>query len=228
MLSRTPSLESMYLLRRELFLAAERRSLHPLPPGLSSEAGVPLWEMGDLANLASRGDPANTVSAFELAHYLRYMLLRDADVFSMAVGLELRVPLLDHVFVETAVPLPGRWKRNDGRAKPLLLDAVGSRLPRWVGTQRKRGFTFPWRAWLMGPLQDGAHGALANRDVWRTVGVDEGKPEEMWFRFLGDDARVGASQIMALWVLAEYAQKLSLPAATAIPKKRIESTISPQ
>jgi asparagine synthase (glutamine-hydrolysing) len=201
----------MYLLRRELFLAAERRLLHRLPPESNGESGVPMWEIEDLASLSSVADPANTVSAFELAHYLRYMLLRDADVFSMAVGLELRVPLLDHVFVESAVPLPGRWKRNDGRAKPLLLDAVGPRLPNWVGTQRKRGFTFPWRAWLMGPLQDRAHRALANRDVWRTVGIKEEKPEEMWFRFLGDDARVGASQIMALWVLAEYAQKLALP-----------------
>jgi asparagine synthase (glutamine-hydrolysing) len=227
MFSRTPSFSSMYLLRRELFLAAERRLLHPLPDRSSAESGVPLWELDDLSSLASLADPANTVSAFELAHYLRYMLLRDSDVFSMAVGLELRVPLLDHLFVEAAVPLPGRWKRNEGRrAKPLLLDAVGPKLPSWVGAQRKRGFTFPWRAWLMGPLQERAHRALANRDVWRTVGIDEAKPEEMWFRFLGNDARVGASQIMALWVLAEYAQKLSLPVLTRPSRRPREATVA--
>ena len=210
MLTRTPSLESMYLLRRELFLSAERRALHARPESCDEESGVPEWEMDDLGGLGTKGDVGNTISAFELAHYLRYMLLRDADVFSMAVGLEVRVPFLDHVFVEAAVPLPGRWKGNDGRAKPLLLDAVGPRLPSWIATQRKRGFAFPWRAWLVGPLRDRAHAALANRDVWRTVGLTEEKPEEMWFRFLQDDARVGASQIVALWVLAEYAQAHSL------------------
>ena len=192
MLTRTPSLVSMYLLRRELFLASERRSLHPLPPGCNDESGVPEWELEDMVSLASKDDVANTISAFELSHYLRYMLLRDADVFSMSVGLELRVPLLDHRLVETAVPLPGRWKGNDGRAKPLLLDAVGPRLPGWVGAQRKRGFTFPWRAWLVGPLRDRAHAAVSNRDAWRTVGLDDTEPEQMWFRFLRDDARVSA------------------------------------
>jgi asparagine synthase (glutamine-hydrolysing) len=207
MLTRTPSIASMYLLRRELFLALERRALHALPSGWSEESGLAEEELADLATLASRtSDPANTISAFELAHYLRDMLLRDADVFSMAVGLELRVPLLDHAFVEAAVHLPGRWKKNDGRAKPLLLDAVGPRMPGWVGTQRKRGFTFPWRAWLTGPLRQRGGAALANRDVWRTVGIAEDEPEEMWRRFLANDARVGASQIVALWVLAEYAQ----------------------
>ena len=210
MLTRTPSLESMYLLRRELFLSAERRALHHLPPGCNEESGVPEREMRDLAALETKADVGNTISAFELAHYLRYMLLRDADVFSMAVGLEVRVPFLDHLFVEAAVPLPGRWKRNDGRAKPLLLDAVGARLPSWIATQRKRGFAFPWRAWLVGPLRNRAHAALANRDVWRTIGLSEEKPEEMWFRFLRNDARVGASQIVALWVLAEYAQAHTL------------------
>ena len=138
------------------------------------------------------------------------MLLRDADVFSMAVGLEIRVPLLDHAFVEAVAPLPGRWKKSDGRPKPLLLDAVGSRLPRSVHIRRKRGFTFPWHAWLLGPLRDRARKALGNGDVWRTVGLDETTPAKMWERFLEDDARVGASQIMALWVLAEYAQKHTL------------------
>jgi asparagine synthase (glutamine-hydrolysing) len=210
MLTRTPSLESMYFLRRELFLNAERRALHPRPAECNDEAGVPEWEFADLRALASKGDPANTVSAFELAHYLRYMLLRDADVFSMAVGLELRVPLLDHLFVETAVPLPGRWKKSDGRAKPLLLDAVGPRMPQWVGTQRKRGFTFPWRAWLIGPLRERAHAIVSNRDVWRVLGIEEEKPEEMWFRFLKNDARVTAAQIVALWTLAEFATRHTL------------------
>ncbi len=212
-LTRTPSAESLYLLRRELFLAAERRALQPLPVGSDEEAGVPdaeLVALGDLALTVANEDAANTVSAFELTHYLRDMLLRDADVFSMAVGLELRVPLLDHVFVEDAVALPGRWKRNDGRAKPLLVDAVGPRLPRWVATQRKRGFTFPWRAWLAGPLRERARAARADGDARRTVGLAAEEPERMWRRFLDDDPRVGASQVVALWVLAEYARMHTL------------------
>jgi asparagine synthase (glutamine-hydrolysing) len=215
LLHRDPSLASVYLLRRELFLAPERGALHPRPRGSDPSVGLPVAELAELASISSKADPTNAIAAYELAHYLRHMLLRDADVFSMAVGLEVRVPLLDHELVDVVAPLPGRWKRPaEARAKPLLLDAVGPRLPRSVETRKKRGFTFPWQGWLFGPLRDRARRALADRDVWRSLGVDEGAPGVMWQRFLAKDPRVGALQIIALWVLGEYAQRHSLlPAA---------------
>ena len=149
-------------------------------------------------------------SAFELSHYCRFMLLRDADVFSMACGLEVRVPLLDHQLVEEVAPLPGRWKRSDGRAKPLLIDAVGARLPASVELRTKRGFAFPWGAWLTGPLRERARDALADADMWRAIGVDGDVPRVMMDRFLARDPRVGPLQIIALWVLGEYVRRHGL------------------
>ena len=49
----------------------------------------------------------NQVSRLELAGYMAHMLLRDSDVFSMANGIEIRVPLLDHELVAAVVRLPG-------------------------------------------------------------------------------------------------------------------------
>jgi asparagine synthase (glutamine-hydrolysing) len=210
LLVRTPTLASMYLLRRELFLATERRALQRRPPASDAEVGIPTLEIEELAAVPSRADATNAISAFELAHYLRYMLLRDADVFSMACGLELRVPLLDHELVDAIAPLPGRWKRNGVRAKPLLLDAVGGRLPQSVETRRKRGFTFPWQAWLNGPLRERARSALDDADVWRSLGVEPATPGRMWRRFTEGDPRVSALQIIALWVLGEFATQHAL------------------
>ena len=101
-------------------------------------------------------DPFNQVSLFELSAYLRHMLLRDADVFSMAHGLEVRVPLLDHRLVELVAQMPGSFKQRDARPKPLLLDAVGPRLPALAWARGKQGFTFPWDGWLRGPLRQRA------------------------------------------------------------------------
>ena len=55
-------------------------------------------------------EPLNQVSQLELCFYLRNSLLRDTDVYSMAHGLEVRLPLLDHRLVEFVAPLPGTLK----------------------------------------------------------------------------------------------------------------------
>ena len=203
LLARPASTLEAYLVRRELLLPAERKALHngsgpvaevdrAVPPGLSRLSG------------------ANQVSVLELSNYMRDMLLRDGDVFSMAVGLELRVPLLDHVFVEGVVRLPGGWKAPDPRPKPLLLDAVGPALPASVPERRKRGFTFPWNAWLRGPMRNRVHRALNEPDVWRALNLDPAAPERLWRRFEAGDPRVGGLQVMALWVLQEYVNRYDL------------------
>jgi hypothetical protein len=76
-----------------------------------------------------------------------------------------RVPLLDTPLVEALVRLPQALKQNGGAPKPLLVKALGERLPALVRARReKRGFTFPFDAWLRA---DGA--ALRGRPAgdWR-------------------------------------------------------------
>jgi asparagine synthase (glutamine-hydrolysing) len=155
MFLREPSMLQMYLLRREQFLPEERRLLHPLPEESEPASGLPAAFAAELATRlhGADGDVERQVSACELSAYMGQMLLRDSDVFSMAHGLELRVPLLDHALVEEAVALPGAWKRPDPRPKPLLIDAVGGRLPRLTYAAPKRGFAFPWDAWLRSALR---------------------------------------------------------------------------
>src|SRR5207245_6396549 len=135
------------------------------------------------------------------------MLLRDADVFSMAHGLEVRVPLLDHRLVELVAQMPGSFKQRDSRPKPLLLDAVGPRLPALAWARGKQGFTFPWDGWLRGPLRQRAALAMRQGDVWRGLGIDPQGPSRLWSRFEGGDRRVAALQLLALLVLADYAAR---------------------
>jgi asparagine synthase (glutamine-hydrolysing) len=92
--------------------------------------------------------PLNRLSRLELAYYLKNTLLRDGDQMSMAVSLELRAPFLDHGVVESVVGMPARVKVRRGRQKPLLVDAVGARLPREIVQRPKRGFALPYQRWL--------------------------------------------------------------------------------
>jgi asparagine synthase (glutamine-hydrolysing) len=206
LVARPASTVESYLLRRELFLSPERRSLHDATwSGLEME--------GLLSTDLSRLSEPNQVSALELTSYMRDMLLRDADVFSMAVGLELRVPLLDHAVVDAVVQLPGKWKGPDPRPKPLLLDAVGPSLLPTVRERPKRGFTFPWTAWLRGPMRARARQSLNQKELWAAVGIDPQVPGVLWERFEEGDPIVGGLQIMALWVLQDYIARTQLALA---------------
>jgi asparagine synthase (glutamine-hydrolysing) len=209
-LGRPASLAQLYLLRRELALPDERRALHPLPAGSDPWCGLPGDVLAELDGAGRELDAVNQVSQLELTAYLRHMLLRDSDVFSMVHGLELRVPLLDHVLVEQSAGLPGAWKRPDPRPKPLLLDAVGRRMPASAVQAPKRGFTFPWPAWLRGPLQGLVRERLENRTVWERLGFAPETPPAMLRRFLRGDPRVPGLLLLALTVLADFAERHGL------------------
>jgi asparagine synthase (glutamine-hydrolysing) len=193
-----------YLLRRELFLPGRRRELGPLPEGSDRWAGVGSSVLERLQRQCAGLDRWNQVSALELTGYMREMLLRDSDVFSMVHGLELRVPLVDHVLVQEVARLPGSWKRPGPVPKPLLCDAVGPRLSQIPKMMPKRGFTFPWTAWLTGPLATHASEVLHDARVWKSLGLSPAAVAHTWDDFAAGYGDVSGLQILALVVLGDY------------------------
>jgi len=91
------------------------------------------------------GTPGDRISALELSRYMRNQLLRDADVMSMAQGLELRVPFLDNAVFDAVRVIPAALRHRAG--KRLLTSAV-TELPSWIVNQPKRGFLFPIERWI--------------------------------------------------------------------------------
>jgi len=200
---RSPSLLELYLLRRELWLPEDRLSL--FPPG--GARGLPEEVLAPLRSL-EHSPPLGAISRMELSLYLRHMLLRDADAFSMAHGLELRVPLLDHELVELVLSLPDRLKarRRGDPPKPLLVAAAGPRLPK-VACGPKRGFSFPWEAWLRGPLAERFRDACSARSLWQSLGFDDQQVSDLGRRFREGDPKVSGSAALSLIVLTDYARR---------------------
>ncbi len=164
-LARPASAASAYLACRGLFTPNEVRSL--VGPELWAAASATfdpmraineaVGEGGDIGNgwRPTRAGAFGWVSRVELSLYMRHQLLRDTDVMSMAHGLEVRVPLLDHILVEGVLRLPPTVHLNGGRPKGLLQAALGDRLPASIRARRaKQGFTFPFAEWLRGPLRE--------------------------------------------------------------------------
>lgn len=96
-------------------------------------------------------DTMGLISWSEIQGYMIPMLLRDSDQMSMAVGLEIRVPFVDHVLVEEVLTLPQQYKKGKG-VKPLLVEAFMNVLPREVYDRPKQGFALPMEDWIRGPL----------------------------------------------------------------------------
>ena len=83
-------------------------------PGLNSVSRQNQPEQREAAR--SNPDLGDAISQLELTRYLRNQLLRDADVMSMAHGVELRVPLLDLPLFATLRAIPSQLRLAPGQA----------------------------------------------------------------------------------------------------------------
>jgi len=78
--------------------------------------------------------------------------LEKVDKASMAVGLEVRVPFLDHELVEFAATIPAKYKVRGFSTKRILKEAFRSQLPAETLRKRKHGFTPPVKPWFRNKL----------------------------------------------------------------------------
>src|SRR6267142_2478459 len=108
--------------------------------------------LGALAGCASDDPSARLIHRY-CKLYMAGQNLANADRASMAVGLELRAPLLDHTFVEFVSRIPAGL-RLEGltRLKRLLKSALVDRLPPEILERGKQGFGVPFDEWFRGPL----------------------------------------------------------------------------
>ncbi len=97
-------------------------------------------------------DPLYRAQYADFHTYLPDQILAKVDRASMAVSLEVRVPILDHRFVERFAPLPAAEKVRSGRGKHVFREALRERVLPDVLDGKKRGFDTPLSAWLRGPL----------------------------------------------------------------------------
>jgi len=70
-----------------------------------------------------------------------------ADHQGMANSVELRVPFLDHEFVDFALSISGKWKLNKGEPKYILKKSLEGVLPNDILYRKKQGFCVPLREW---------------------------------------------------------------------------------
>jgi asparagine synthase (glutamine-hydrolysing) len=121
--------------------------------GLSSwDALLPIRERFDAA--AWEPSALNWMTYLDLNLRLPELLLMRVDKMSMGVGLEARVPFLDHRVVGLALSMPTAAKTRGGELKHVLKLAVRGVLPDVLVDRPKQGFRMPVDEWFGERLGD--------------------------------------------------------------------------
>jgi len=133
--------------------------------------------------------------------YLPDDILTKVDRSSMAVSLEARVPLLDHVLAEYVNALPRAYKVGRREGKLLLREIGRPLLPDGCLDRRKQGFSVPLRRWLTGPLRDWARDTL----LGAPAGVVDGAQAMGLLTDLETGRRDSSAQVWVLLTLVTWA-----------------------
>ena len=99
-------------------------------------------------------DPMSLIQYIDMKTYLVGDILTKVDRASMAHSLEVRVPLLDHKFVEWVSGLPASFKLKGQEGKYIFKKALEPLLPNDVLYRPKMGFGVPLANWFRGPLKE--------------------------------------------------------------------------
>jgi asparagine synthase (glutamine-hydrolysing) len=195
-----------YFLSRMLYTTDQ---LNELLPTIKPDSPAFLRVGNSLNQTLNRAhglDPVNRVSYLEARCYMLNTLLRDSDFMSMAHGLEVRVPLIDHQLARRVLALPGAWKLDPQTSKPLLVKALAGQLPDKIVHRRKRGFTLPFEHWLRDALRPVAEKSLSQIGEGALCGlVSQPVATRVWQDFLA--GRTSWSRPWSLYVLQSWCRQ---------------------
>jgi asparagine synthase (glutamine-hydrolysing) len=184
-------------MKERLFTGEWRRLLAGRRPGAALEPYLAR---------AAGWDPVSRLQYVDFKTYLADGILTKVDRASMAHGLEVRVPLLDHRVVELAAALPSVYKVTPSGGKRVFKRAVAGLVPREIVTRRKAGFTPPLTRWFEGSL-----GGMLERTVFAKGSFASHLFDTTALRTVWEEHRNGganvASQLWALLVLESWARE---------------------
>lgn len=117
----------------------------------------------------------NRLLHVDVSSFLVDNLLEYTDRMSMAVGMEVRVPMLEPSFVSCALSIPFERKLGKGGSKLVLRDAFAEYLTPTVQRGAKRGFNAPLGLWMRRELDGYFAASRSDRHPLKDVlGADIG------------------------------------------------------
>ena len=186
--------ETQELLADDLVGEAQRGQFFGLPAPVAEE-----WRR----RLAG-SDELHAVSLLELSSFVGERLLRDTDAASMAVSLEARVPLLDHVLAETVAGIDPARRFLPLRRKQLLRDLALGGLDQAIFERPKSGFVLPIDVWARRSLYPDMEAVFADPGLARQAGLRSDVVQTLWRSFVRGRPGIYWSRVWAIYVLLSW------------------------
>jgi len=151
-------------------------------------------------------DPLTRSLYVDIKTYLADDILCKVDRASMAVSLEVRVPILDHVFMEFMASIPPHLKLRDGQGKYLFKQVARKRVGQDIVDRPKMGFSMPLAGWFRGPLREMLEDTVLSSTACVRDWLDADQVRRLWRRHLSK-GRWLESQLWALLMLELWARR---------------------
>jgi len=144
--------------------------------------------------------PLSLIQYLDTKTYLPGDILTKVDRASMAHALEVRVPILDHEFVEWVSGLPPELKLKGSEGKYIFKKSLEPHLPNDVLYRDKMGFAVPIASWFKGPLKERVRESLTSERLG-----DTGYFDMSYVKRLVDEHQSGQREhSAALWSLLMF------------------------
>jgi len=179
----------------------------------SQEFGLPVEVAGTWRARIKGSEMLHAISLLELSSFIGERLLRDTDTASMAVSLEVRVPLLDYALCEKVAGIdPVRRFAPLGK-KRLLRDLALSRLDPALFDRPKSGFVLPIGEWAKRRLQSEMERLLSDASLVGRVGLRPESVQTLWRSYLAGKPGMYWSRVWSIYALLSWCQNYDMALA---------------
>jgi asparagine synthase (glutamine-hydrolysing) len=182
----------------------EELSLHRVA---GAEWGLDDEELSELDSLIRDEPRLHAISLLELTSFLRERLLRDTDAASMAVSLEVRVPLLDHAFVEAVAGLPENVRFRPIRRKHFLRNLIRDQIDPASFDRPKAGFELPFELWCRRRLSARIEDTFEDINLAHRCGLNAEAVGRLWRAFKRQSPGIYWSRIWGLFVFMTWCKR---------------------
>jgi asparagine synthase (glutamine-hydrolysing) len=203
-LTTTGELLDLYQIAYGLFTADLRSQLLGIHVNGELTSGIPSARYQMLRNLC-RDDPMlHAISMLELSLFIGDRLLRDTDAASMAVSIEVRLPLLDHEVVEAAAAIDPAMRFQPLGSKALLKKLALRQLDPKMFERPKSGFVLPIERWCRQELRDELENTFRDRRLCESVGLNSATIMRLWQAYQAGAKGLYRSREWSLFALLRW------------------------
>lgn len=177
-------------------------------PGAEREWGLdPVSAASHRSALRNDNGVLEQISRLELANFLGERLLPDTDTASMAVSLEVRVPLLDHQFIESLAQLSSAERYAPIGRKQFLRTAISGQIDPAVFDRPKAGFELPLEKWCRNRLAGDLDATFRDINLAHSIGLDAESVARLWRAFTAGAPGLYWSRLWGIFVLMTWCKR---------------------